>query len=97
MNFKLLTEQHLEVLKLTGGCTGPSESTLVKMSQCWNSHAMAQIYCCTGPSESTLVKMSQCWKSHAMAQIYLNSMLRLVVRNPLSLFDGVCPFLRKHC
>ena len=28
---------------LTGGCRGPSESTLVKMSNCWKSHAAAQI------------------------------------------------------
>ena len=31
MTFKLLTEQHLEFLRLTGGCTGLSESTLVKL------------------------------------------------------------------
>ena len=31
MNIKLLTEHHLEFLCLKGGCTGSSESTLVKM------------------------------------------------------------------
>ena len=35
MNFKLLTEHHLGFLSLKGGCTGSSESTLVKMPQCW--------------------------------------------------------------
>ena len=30
MNVKLLTEDHLEFLSLTGGCTGSSVSTLVK-------------------------------------------------------------------
>ena len=30
MIVKLLTEQHLEFLSLKGGCTGSSESTLVK-------------------------------------------------------------------
>ena len=30
MNIKLLTEHHLEFLSLKGGCTGSSESTLVK-------------------------------------------------------------------
>ena len=44
MIVKLLTEHHLEFLSLTGGCRGSSESTLVKMSNCWKSHAMAQIY-----------------------------------------------------
>ena len=41
MIVKLLTEHHLEFLSLTGGCRGPSESTLVKMSNCWKSHALA--------------------------------------------------------
>ena len=26
-----------------GGCTGSSESTLVKMSHCWKSHVTAQM------------------------------------------------------
>ena len=42
MNIKLLTERHLEFLSLKGGFTGLSESTLVKMSHCWKSHATAQ-------------------------------------------------------
>ena len=43
MTVKLLTEHHLEFLSLKGGCTGSSESTLVRMSNCWKSHATAQI------------------------------------------------------
>ena len=42
MIVKLLTEHHLEFLSLKGGCRGLSESTLVKMSNCWKSHAVAQ-------------------------------------------------------
>ena len=38
MTVKLLTEQHLEFLRLKGGFTGSTESTLVKMPQCWKSH-----------------------------------------------------------
>ena len=41
MIVNLLTEHHLEFLSLTGGCTGSYESTLVKMSNCWKSHATA--------------------------------------------------------
>ena len=41
MIVKLLTEHHLEFLTLTGGCRGSSESILVKMSNCWKSHATA--------------------------------------------------------
>ena len=43
MSVKLLTEQHLEFLSLTGGCTGSSESTLVKIPHCWKWHATARI------------------------------------------------------
>ena len=45
MFLKLLTEHHLEFLSLKGGCTGSSESTLVKMSICWKSHAAAHLLC----------------------------------------------------
>ena len=46
MIVKLLTEHHLEFLSLEVDCTGSSESTLVKMSNCWKSHATAQLYNC---------------------------------------------------
>ena len=44
MIVKLLTEHHSEFLSLKGGCRGSSESTLVKMSNYWKSHAAAQFY-----------------------------------------------------
>ena len=44
MIVKLLTEHHLEFLSLKEGCRGSSESTDVKMSHCWKSHALAQIF-----------------------------------------------------
>ena len=40
---KLLTEHHLQFLSLKGGCRGSSESTLVKISNCWKSHVAAHI------------------------------------------------------
>ena len=43
MSVRLLTEHQLEFLSLTGGFTGSSESTHVKMPCCWNSHALAKI------------------------------------------------------
>ena len=42
MIVKLLTEHHLEFLSL-GGCRGSSESTLVKMSNCWKSRAVSHL------------------------------------------------------
>ena len=43
MTVKLLNEHHLKFLRLKGGCTSSSESTNVKMSNCWKSHALAQL------------------------------------------------------
>ena len=48
MNVKLLTEHHLEFPSLKRGCLGSSESTLVKMSNCWKSHSVAQSFCNQG-------------------------------------------------
>ena len=42
MSVKLLTEHHLEFLSSKRGCTGLSESTLVKRPLCWKSHVVAQ-------------------------------------------------------
>ena len=43
MIIKLLTEHHLEFLRLKGGCRGSSGSTHVKMPHCWKSHALAHL------------------------------------------------------
>ena len=43
MIVKLLTEHHLEFLSFKGSCRGSSESTLVKMSNYWKSHAVAHL------------------------------------------------------
>ena len=41
MSVKLLAEHHLEFLSLKGGCRDSSESTHVKMPNCWKSHTQA--------------------------------------------------------
>ena len=41
MTVELMTEHHLALLSLKGGCTGSSESSLVKIPQCWKSHVAA--------------------------------------------------------
>ena len=43
MIVKLLIEHHLEFTSLKAGYTDSSESTLVKMSHCSNSHALAHL------------------------------------------------------
>ena len=43
MIVKLLNEHHLEILSLKGGWKSSSESTNVKMTQYWKSHALAHI------------------------------------------------------
>ena len=45
MSVKLLTEHHLEFLSLKKGCTGSSESTLVKMPHYWKSRHSSFIDC----------------------------------------------------
>ena len=40
MSVKLLNIYRLEYLSLKGGCTGSSESTLVRMPHCWKSHVI---------------------------------------------------------
>ena len=44
MSVMLLIEHHLEFLSLKGGCTGSSESTLVKMPHCLKSHVVAYVF-----------------------------------------------------
>ena len=44
MSVKLLTGHHSEFLRLKGGCTGSSVSTLVKIPHCWKSLVMALFY-----------------------------------------------------
>ena len=44
LTVELLTEYHLDFLSLTGGCTGLSESTLVKMPHFWKFHVVAHLY-----------------------------------------------------
>ena len=51
MSVKLVTEHHLEFLSLKGGCKGSSESTLVKMSNCWKSHVTALIFHFSGSEQ----------------------------------------------
>ena len=46
MTVKLLSEDNLEYLNLKGGCTGSSESTLVKMQHCWKSHYLILLVQC---------------------------------------------------
>ena len=41
MIVKLLTEHHLEFPKLKGRLQSSPKSTLVNMSNCWKSHALA--------------------------------------------------------
>ena len=39
-----MTEHHLEFLSLKGSCMGSSESTLVKIPQCWKTRVTAHLY-----------------------------------------------------
>ena len=43
MIVKVLTEHHLKLLSLNGGCRGSSDATHVKMPHCWKPYALAQM------------------------------------------------------
>ena len=49
MSVRLLNDHHLEFLNLKDGCTGWSESILVKMPHCWKSHVVANLPLQSGP------------------------------------------------
>ena len=68
MNVKLLTKQQLEFQNLKGGCTGSSESTLVKMPHCWKSRVAAHMWNvlylliidkCTAREEPSVLALAQ--------------------------------------
>ena len=44
MTVKLLTDHRLECLSIKEGCTGLTESTLVKIPHCWKSRVTAHYY-----------------------------------------------------
>ena len=44
MSVKLLAKQHWEFLSFKGGCTGSSESTLVKLHHCCKSHIVDLLF-----------------------------------------------------
>ena len=68
---KLLSEHYLEFLSLKVGCTGSSESTIVKMPHCWKSHVTAQIKEASEMSEMSDSKSSdQTVRMSVMSVIY---------------------------
>ena len=62
MALRLLTELHLEVLSLKGGCTGSSESTLVKMPHCWKSHVAVHLKQVQGHTKYILISTISFYK-----------------------------------
>ena len=79
MIVKLLTVHVLEFISLTGGCRGSSESILVKISNCWKSHATAQFF-------------SRCHVS--VSVMCLNFTVMLFYRSVIVTFSGHTYFSR---
>ena len=61
LNTKVLTKHHLEPLSLRRGCTGSSESDLVKIPHCWKSHVMARLESLTHPKPDQEPKPKIVW------------------------------------
>ena len=80
MTVKLLTEQHLEFLNLTGGCTCSVEYIHVKMPHCKKSHVAAQLY-----SQSLVVL-----RTHRIAQRDKISLWLKIINKPTCLTQIMC-------
>ena len=52
----ILTEHHLEFLRLKRGCRGSSESTHIIMPHCWKSHATAKMRRSSTTTSISLIK-----------------------------------------
>ena len=86
MIVKLLTEYHLEFLRVKGGCRGSSESTLVKKLNCWKSHAACDEY-------QNIMNWMKCCFSMLLRRVYYSTLLMTFIqtfplpllRNPLNL------------
>ena len=67
MIVKLLTEHYLEYLSLKVGCTGSSESTLIKMPHCWNHMSWLIFFiCCSIVVMYCLFQSTESLHGHAM-------------------------------
>ena len=86
MIVKLLTERYLEFLSLKGGCRGSSESTLVKMSNCWKSHVLAHFISVSGVLIMCYATVHKNNWIKAAGNIH-NDFLMKVLRAPMSFFD----------
>ena len=65
MSVMLLIEHHLRFLSLKGGCTGSSESTLVKMRR-WKSSVMAHMLKASlGPYSTKTGHLMNTWEYRA--------------------------------
>ena len=73
MSVKLLTEHDLALLSLKGGCTGSSESTLVKMLLCWKSHVMAQIVKTEAARQDKKAKKRKITDQHEQRNTYIET------------------------
>ena len=75
MSVNPLTEQFLEVLSLKRGCTGSSESTLVKMLTCWQFHATVYV---TIASYRSYFVYSMCPKFISNKGVFLKIEVRIL-------------------
>ena len=101
MIVKLLTEHQLEFLSLKGGCTGSSESTHVKMSHSWKSHALAQLMMIKMTILMTVIEMMM-----KIMKMMMKIMKMMVI--VMMMFKGIkhdflyinisrCLYIRKSC
>ena len=95
MSVKLLTEHRLEFVSLKGGCTGSSESTLVKMPNCVAAQFM--IYWLRADAYDTLggTFISQ-RKGKLQIKFFMHAVRRFMLEFIEIVFFSCKPMKRRH-
>ena len=77
MSVKLLTEHRLEFVSLKGGCTGSSESTLVKMPHCVAAQFM--IYWLRADAYDTLGEEKEKFRQIPQIKFFMHAVCRFML------------------
>ena len=89
MTVKLQSKHHLEIISLKGGCTGSSESTLVKIPHCWKSHVAAHLSMAINHYQQ---RTQFLWSLHIVNYHYVTTVLQTNKNNQCMRFPTIWHF-----
>ena len=99
MTVQLLAEQHFEFLSLKGGCTGWSESTLVKRPHCSKSHVTAHIHFKFVHYQTLVYPLLQRYFKHTISIVTrnkTNNATAMIMKIAISQAGTGCPWLPRQ-